>query len=182
VLATVTDRVSSVAVDDTNVYFTVGLHQVSAVPKAGGAVRTLTTSLPLTFIGTTAMVADGGTLYLAGSNAIYALPTAGGDATTLTTGVAVADSLALDAEFLEQDVARVAQQVVVAQAVVVALLSVGLAAVPEALMAPAAAMSVEVPAAGYLVLPLVALVIGALASAAALRRAIRIDPALAFGA
>lgn len=99
-LATVTDRVSSVAVDDTNVYFTVGLHQVSAVPKAGGAVRTLTTSLPLTFIGTTAMVADGGMLYLAGSNAIYALPTAGGDATTLTTGVAVADSLALDAEFL----------------------------------------------------------------------------------
>jgi len=71
---------------------------------------------------------------------------------------------------------------VVAQAVVVALLSVGLAAVLEALMAPAAAMSVEVPAAGYLVLPLVALVIGALASAAALRRAIRIDPALAFGA
>jgi hypothetical protein len=100
VLATVMDHVSSVAVDDTNVYFTVGLHQVSAVPKAGGAVRTLTTTLPLTFLGTTAMVADGGTLYLAGSDAIYALPTAGGEVTKLTTGSELADSLAIDAEFI----------------------------------------------------------------------------------
>lgn len=68
----------------------------------------------------------------------------------------------------------------VAQAVVVAGLAVALAALAEQLMAPASAMSVEVPASGYLLLPVLALLIGVLASGAALRRALKTDPALAF--
>jgi putative ABC transport system permease protein len=41
-------------------------------------------------------------------------------------------------------------------------------------------MSVEVPALTYLTLPLVAIAVGILASALALRRALAVDPALAF--
>ncbi len=47
-------------------------------------------------------------------------------------------------------------------------------------MAPAAAMSVEVSTTGYLSLPVVAVMVGVLASLAGVRRAIRVDPALAF--
>ena len=57
-----------------------------------------------------------------------------------------------------------------------ALLSVAL----EEAIAPAVAMSVEVPTSTFLTLPVVALLVGVVASMIGLRRAISIDPALAF--
>jgi putative ABC transport system permease protein len=57
-----------------------------------------------------------------------------------------------------------------------ALLSVGL----EEAIAPAAAMSVEVPALTFLTLPIVAVLVGVVASLIGLRRAVGVDPALAF--
>lgn len=48
-------------------------------------------------------------------------------------------------------------------------------------LAPASPMAVEVPTSTYFTMPLGALVVGMLASAAAVRRAIGTDPALAFG-
>ena len=57
-----------------------------------------------------------------------------------------------------------------------ALLSVGL----EEAIAPAVAMSVEVPALTFLTLPLVAVLVGVAASMIGLRRAVAVDPALAF--
>jgi putative ABC transport system permease protein len=68
----------------------------------------------------------------------------------------------------------------VSQAVLLAALAVALAVLLETAAAPAAAMSVEVPTLSYLTLPLLALVVGVAASGLALRRALRIDPALAF--
>ena len=68
----------------------------------------------------------------------------------------------------------------VSQAVLLAILAVALAVLLELAAAPAAAMSVEVPTVSYLALPLLALVVGVIASGLALRRALRIDPALAF--
>lgn len=70
----------------------------------------------------------------------------------------------------------------VLQAVLLALASAVLAVGIEFAMAPASALSVEISAADFLLLPLVALVVGVLASLVALRRAVRVDPALAFGA
>jgi putative ABC transport system permease protein len=57
-----------------------------------------------------------------------------------------------------------------------ALLSVGL----EEAIAPAVAMSVEVPALTFLTLPIVAVLVGVVASLIGLRRAVSVDPALAF--
>ena len=57
-----------------------------------------------------------------------------------------------------------------------ALLSVGL----EEAIAPAVAMSVEVPALTFLTLPIVAVLVGVVASLIGLRRAVGVDPALAF--
>jgi putative ABC transport system permease protein len=68
----------------------------------------------------------------------------------------------------------------VLQAIFLALISALVAMVLEVAMAPAAAMSVEVSTAGYLSLPVVAVLVGVLASLAGVRRAIRVDPALAF--
>jgi putative ABC transport system permease protein len=42
-------------------------------------------------------------------------------------------------------------------------------------------MSVEIPPSAYLSLPIVAVVVGLLSSLVALRRALSVDPALAFG-
>jgi putative ABC transport system permease protein len=67
------------------------------------------------------------------------------------------------------------------QAVLLSLLSAALAVALEKAIAPGVAMSVEVSTATYLTLPLVAVIVGALASFLGLRRAISIDPALAFG-
>jgi putative ABC transport system permease protein len=57
-----------------------------------------------------------------------------------------------------------------------ALLSVGL----EEAIAPAVAMSVEVPTLTFLTLPIVAVLVGIVASLIGLRRAVAVDPALAF--
>ena len=70
----------------------------------------------------------------------------------------------------------------VLQAVLLALTSAVLAIGIELAMAPASALSVEISTVDLLLLPLVALVVGVLASLLALRRAVRVDPALAFGA
>jgi putative ABC transport system permease protein len=67
------------------------------------------------------------------------------------------------------------------QAVVVALLAAVLGAILAQLLGPLFPMLVVVPASAYMALPVVAIVIGLLASLAGLRRAVSIDPALAFG-
>ena len=67
------------------------------------------------------------------------------------------------------------------QAFVLAVVSALLAFALEALIAPTAAMSVEVPFSHYVTLLVVSIVVGTLASFVALRRAVKVDPALAFG-
>jgi putative ABC transport system permease protein len=67
------------------------------------------------------------------------------------------------------------------QAVLLSLLSAILAIGLQALIAPAVAMSVEVPFTTFLTMPLVAVVVGGIASILGLRRALSVDPALAFG-
>jgi putative ABC transport system permease protein len=67
------------------------------------------------------------------------------------------------------------------QAVVLALLSAVVAIVLAALLAPTMPMAVEVPGSAYAQLVIVAVVIGVLASLFGLRRAVSVDPALAFG-
>ena len=67
------------------------------------------------------------------------------------------------------------------QAVVIALLSAALGVVLAQLLKPLFPTVVAVPTRAYLVLPLIATVIGLLASVAGLRRAVAVDPALAFG-
>lgn len=69
----------------------------------------------------------------------------------------------------------------VLQAVLLAFASAVLGIGLEAAMAPASALSVEVSAVDFLLLPVVALVVGVIASLLALRRAVSVDPALAFG-
>jgi putative ABC transport system permease protein len=66
------------------------------------------------------------------------------------------------------------------QAVALTLVAVGIAVLLELALAPLSAMRVEVPARAYLELVIVAVAAGAVASLAALRRALKIDPALAF--
>lgn len=67
------------------------------------------------------------------------------------------------------------------QAAVLSATAAALSVAIAAVLAPGVAMSVEIPLSAYILLPAVALGVGALASALAVRRAIRIDPALAFG-
>jgi putative ABC transport system permease protein len=67
------------------------------------------------------------------------------------------------------------------QAVLMSLLSALLAVGLEEAAAPAVAMSVEVSAMTFATLPLVAVLVGAVASLVGLRRAVSIEPALAFG-
>jgi putative ABC transport system permease protein len=68
------------------------------------------------------------------------------------------------------------------QASLLSLLSALLAAVIEKTIAPAVAMSVEVSPLAFGTLPAIAVTAGVAASAVAIRRALRADPALAFGA
>lgn len=68
------------------------------------------------------------------------------------------------------------------QSVLVTALSAVLAASTANLLKPIYTLPVEVPSAGYLSLPVVAIVVGILASLVALRQAVKVDPALAFGA
>jgi putative ABC transport system permease protein len=67
------------------------------------------------------------------------------------------------------------------QAVIVALLAAVLGVVFSLVLGPTFPMLVVVPAVAYLGLPLAAIVIGLLASIAGFRRAVAVDPALAFG-
>lgn len=70
---------------------------------------------------------------------------------------------------------------IAAEAVLAALLAAGLAVVLSRLLLPAFALRITITAAAYLVLPVIAATAGVLASLAAIRRAVRVDPALAFG-
>ncbi len=67
------------------------------------------------------------------------------------------------------------------QAIILALVAALLGVLLAQLLAPLFPMIVAVPMAAYLALPLVAIVIGLLASVTGLRRAVAVDPALAFG-
>lgn len=69
----------------------------------------------------------------------------------------------------------------VAQSVLLALSAAAVALLIEAAMAPASAMTVEIATPTYLALPLLAAAVGVIASGSGLRRALRTDPALAFG-
>ncbi|CAM2745403.1 ABC transporter permease [Mycobacterium intermedium] len=67
------------------------------------------------------------------------------------------------------------------QALVVSLLAAVVGVALAQVLAPLFPMIVAVPAGAYLALPVVATVIGLLASLAGLRRVVAVDPALAFG-
>ena len=67
------------------------------------------------------------------------------------------------------------------QAVIVAVLAAVVAGLLSLVLAPLFPMRVVVPAYAFLGMPVLAVVIGLLASAAGLRRAVSVDPALAFG-
>lgn len=68
------------------------------------------------------------------------------------------------------------------EAVLASLLAAGLAAILANILRPLFSIPVKLTGSAYLFLPLIAAMIGVLASLLALRRAIRVDPALAFGA
>jgi len=67
------------------------------------------------------------------------------------------------------------------QAVIVTLLAAALGVIFSLFLAPLFPMLIVVPAYAYLALPAVAILIGLLASLAGFRRALVVDPALAFG-
>jgi putative ABC transport system permease protein len=66
------------------------------------------------------------------------------------------------------------------QAVLASLLAAALGSALAQVLAPAFPMPVVIETSAYVALPLIAVVVGVLASLAALRRAIGVDPALAF--
>jgi putative ABC transport system permease protein len=68
-----------------------------------------------------------------------------------------------------------------AQSVVVALVSAALAIALAQLLAPLFPLTISIPWSAYALLPMVALVVGLLASLVGLRKAVTVDPALAFG-
>ncbi len=67
------------------------------------------------------------------------------------------------------------------QAVIVAVLAAALGGALSVLLGPLFPMRVDIPRVAFLLLPVVAITIGVLASLAGLRRAVTVDPALAFG-
>ena len=67
------------------------------------------------------------------------------------------------------------------QAVLITLAAAALAAASAGLLKPLYLVPVEVPGQAYLVLPVLAVGIGVLSSLVALRQALKVDPALAFG-
>lgn len=67
------------------------------------------------------------------------------------------------------------------QAVIIAMLSAALGVVLSLVLAPLFPMRVDIPQGAFLLLPVVAVAIGLIASGAGLRRAVSVDPALAFG-
>jgi putative ABC transport system permease protein len=68
------------------------------------------------------------------------------------------------------------------QAVLIALLSVAIAAVVQMFVAPVFPLRVRVPARAFWQLPLLAVVMALVAGIAGMRRVVRSDPALAFAA
>jgi putative ABC transport system permease protein len=67
-----------------------------------------------------------------------------------------------------------------AQAIVLALLATGVAILLSVALGPIMPIRVEIPGSAFLLMPVVAIVISVLASLAGLRRAVSVDPALAF--
>lgn len=67
------------------------------------------------------------------------------------------------------------------QAVIVAILAAALGAGLSLLLGPLFPMRCDIPQAAFVALPIVAVLIGLLASVAGLRRAVTVDPAMAFG-
>jgi len=67
------------------------------------------------------------------------------------------------------------------QALIMALLAAALGVVLAQLLGPLFPMIVAVPVGAYVLLPVVAIVVGLLACLAGLRRVVAVDPALAFG-
>ena len=67
------------------------------------------------------------------------------------------------------------------QAVVLAICSAIAALLLSFIIGPLLPMTVEVPLSGYIALPIVAIIVGLLSSLFGLRRAVAVDPALAFG-
>jgi putative ABC transport system permease protein len=67
------------------------------------------------------------------------------------------------------------------QAVVLSIAAAVIAAVLATVLAPLFPLEVEIPTSGYLLLPVVTVIVGLLACSIALRRTARIDPATAFG-
>ena len=67
------------------------------------------------------------------------------------------------------------------QAVVVAVVAAVLGAVLSLGLGPLFPIPVVVPTSAFVLLPVIAVVIGLLASVAGMRRAVTVDPALAFG-
>ena len=67
------------------------------------------------------------------------------------------------------------------QAVLITLAAAGFAAATAGLLKPLYLVPLEVPTQAYLVLPVLAVGIGVLSSLVALRQALKVDPALAFG-
>jgi len=67
------------------------------------------------------------------------------------------------------------------QAVIVAVLAAVLGGALSVLLGPLFPMRVDIPRLAFFMLPVVAVTIGVLASLAGLRRAVVVDPALAFG-
>jgi putative ABC transport system permease protein len=67
------------------------------------------------------------------------------------------------------------------QAVLLSLLSAAAAVFLAKLLSPFLAMPAEISAGAYTLLPIIAVIVGLLASLAGLRRAVGVDPALAFG-
>jgi putative ABC transport system permease protein len=68
----------------------------------------------------------------------------------------------------------------VMQAVVVAVLAALLGGVLSVLLGPLFPMRVDIPTAAFVLLPVIAVVIGVVGSVAGLRRAVIVEPALAF--
>ncbi len=67
------------------------------------------------------------------------------------------------------------------QAVILSVAAALLAAILATLIAPVFPLPVEIPTSAYLLLFAIAIVVGLLASLAGLRRAVKVEPALAFG-
>ncbi|TMK56768.1 MAG: ABC transporter permease [Actinobacteria bacterium] len=67
------------------------------------------------------------------------------------------------------------------EAVIMALAAAAVAAALSAVLSPALTLRVEISTTAYVLLPVIAVIVGLLASLVGLRRAVSVDPALAFG-